>query len=232
MNKKEWLDRLKEILRKIDVVNIKSISLYEEAFCHKSYANEHKLNYNQQRLEFLGDAAISWVITNYLYSLQPKIKEGEMTIIKAKLVCTNTLAQAAKELSLEKLLLLGNGAMKSEMTNKTLEDTFEAFAGAIAQDQGIKKVIKLLDLTLVKYHKENLIQFDKDYKTKFQELIQSTSNSKEHKIEYIRETDGEQKVCTLKYMGITYGVGVALNFKDAEQLAAKQALEKCQIKGE
>ena len=59
MNKKEWLDRLKEILRKIDVVNIKSISLYEEAFCHKSYANEHKLNYNQQRLEFLGDAAIS-----------------------------------------------------------------------------------------------------------------------------------------------------------------------------
>ncbi len=184
MNKKEWIDNLKETLRRIDITNIKTLSTYEEAFCHKSYANEQKLNYNQERLEFLGDAAIGWIITNYLYSIQPKLNEGEMTIMKAKLVCTETLAMAAREMHLERLLLLGKGAQKSELRNKTLEDTFEAFCGAIAQDQGIKKVIKLLDLTLVKYHKENLIKLEKDYKTQFQEHIQSITNSLDHKIEY------------------------------------------------
>ena len=155
-----------------------------------------------------------------------------MSIIKSKLVCSETLARAARELGIDKLLMLGNGAMSIKLSDKTLEDTFEAFCGAVAQDQGIKKVINVLDLTLVKYHSENLIQFDKDYKTKFQELIQSTCGSKDHKIEYIHSTEGEEKVCTLRCMGITYGVGIASNFKDAEQEAAKQALDKCQIKGE
>ncbi len=231
MNKKEWLDSLKELLRKIDITNIKSVSLYEEAFCHKSYANEHNLSYNQQRLEFLGDTAIGWIITNYVYNIKPKLNEGEMTILKSKLVRTDILAKAALELHLEKLLLLGNGATKTKISDKILEDTFEAFCGAIAQDQGIKKVIKLLDLTLVKYHKENLIKLEKDYKTQFQEHIQSTTDSSEHKIEYIHETEGDVKVCKLMHMGITYGVGKAGNFKDAEQDAARQAMAKCQLKG-
>ncbi len=232
MNKKEWLDKLRDVLKKVGIENIKSISIYEEAFCHKTYANEHRLKYDQQRLEFLGDAAIAWIVTNYLYSLKPKITEGEMTIIKSKLVRTETLAQACSDLGIEDLMLLGNGAKKSQISKKTLEDTFEAFCGAIAQDQGIKKVIKVLDLTLVKYHRENLIQFDKDYKTKFQELVQSTSGLKDHKIEYIHDTNGDIKICTLMFMGMTYGRGEATNFKDAEQEAAKQALTKCQIKGE
>ena len=229
MNQKEWKNNLISTLKKISIDNFKSIAIYQEAFCHKSYANEKRLSYNQQRLEFLGDAAIGWIITNYLYGIKPKISEGEMTIIKSQLVNKRTLAKAAKELNLDKLLYLGKGASNSEITDKILEDTFEAFVGAIAQDQGIKKVIKLLDLTLVKYHQENLVKFTKDYKTQFQELVQSISSQKDHKIEYKHEIDGDVKICKLYYMDNLYGIGKAKNYREAEQLAAQEALSKCQI---
>lgn len=234
MNRKDWQQHLQTILNKIDIKNPKRLSLYQEAFTHKSYANEHKLKYNQQRLEFLGDSAISWIISNYLYSFQhPILSEGDMTIIKSRLVSTDTLAKAACEIGLEKLLFLSKGAASSKISNKILEDTFEAFVGAIAQDQGIKKARKLIDLTLVKYHQENLIQFNKDYKTQFQEFIQSSCDTNLHKIEYLKETDendDKKKIVKLYFMGNLYGTGEATSFKKAEQLAAKEALSKCQTK--
>lgn len=230
MNQKEWKNNLISVLRNIDISCPKTLSLYMMAFTHKTYANENKLNYNQQRLEFLGDSAIGWIISNYLFGINPKINEGDMTIIKSKLVCSKMLAKAAKDIKIDKLLLLGKGLLNQPMTDKMLEDTFEAFVGAIVQDQGIKKGVSLINKTLIKYHKDNLVKFDKDFKTQFQEIIQSTSSATNHQIRYEHIDAKDVKTSKVYYMDNLYGVGRAKNFKEADQLAAKDAISKCQFK--
>ncbi|MGL4951785.1 MAG: ribonuclease III [Mycoplasma sp.] len=224
MNQKYWTNKLIEILSNYKIHRPKSIAIYQEALTHKSFANENGIQKNQQRLEFLGDAAIGWVISNYLFSIRPTVTEGQMTIIKASLVNTDTLAMAAKEIGIVELILKGKGLV--QMSPKVLEDSFEAFIGAIAQDQGIKKVINILNLTLIKYYENKLINLEKDYKTKFQEEMQSIHGVSTNSIEYISEPVGKQYESKLYYAEMLYGVGLGETKKKAEQLAAKNALEK------
>ena len=105
---------LQEILFNYDI-RIQKLSIYIEAFTHSTYANENNKKYNYERLEFLGDSAISWIITNYLFSKTNK-NEGLMSTIKSKLVSGTNFASIAKKLNLEKLILVGHGMKKDGIT--------------------------------------------------------------------------------------------------------------------
>lgn len=225
MNQKIWNNSLLEILKKFNINNPKSVAIYMEALTHKSYANEKLLKYNQQRLEFLGDSAIGWIVSNYLYNIKGKINEGEMTRAKASMVNNETLAKVCKEIGLDKLIYLGRGMKPDNLSNKILEDTFEAFIGAIACDQGIKKVVNLINQTLIYYYENNLVSSEKDAKTKFQEIIQSKSGSTSeiYYKHYIKDND---KISELYYNSVLYGAGKASTYKEADQIAASSALEK------
>lgn len=227
MKQNIWRNNLLTVLKDINIENPKSYSIFMEALTHASYSNENGLRYNYERLEFLGDAAIEWVVVNYLYSRKPNMSEGEMSIKKANIVKQETLVKACKETKLDKLMFLGKSIREKNIPDKIYEDIFESFVGAIAQDQGIKKVSILLNKTIIKYYESDLLITDKDFKTRFQELVQA---SKDYRPIY-KHTDGKIKISKLYCVDTNgneflYGEGRASNFKQADQLAAKQALEK------
>ncbi len=230
MNQKEWRDSLLKILKNFGINNPKTFSIYMEALTHPSYANENGLKYCYERLEFLGDAAIQWIIVNYLYGKKPEMDVGNMSTIKSNVVKKETLANACKQINLNKLILIGKGNIISE---RICEDVFEAFIGAIAQDQGIKKVSQILNKTIIKSYEMNEIDISKDYKTRFQEEIQA-SNIFKPIYEHIDK--GKQKYTKLYCVDtngnkLLFGEGQATDFKSADKLAAKQALEKNFSKG-
>ncbi|MDE6289451.1 MAG: ribonuclease III [Ureaplasma sp.] len=218
---------LKKILTKYKI-NPKNYSVYIEALTHPTYSNEKKLNYSYQRLEFLGDAAISWIVSNYLF--KSNLTESEMSLRKSNIVKGQTLAKIAREdFELESLILRGNGL--SEITDKILEDIFESFIGAIYKDQGIKKVQKILDEVLLKKVDNNSINLEKTYKTQFQECImknQKNNSNLNGGIKYIHFWMEEKKQwhVELSFDNNVYGTGIANKKKQAEELAAKEAMEK------
>lgn len=226
MNLAKWQNKLLTILKIYGVSAPKTFAIYREALTHKSYANENRLSKNQQRLEFLGDAAIGWVISNYLYGLNENLDEGKMTTIKSWLVKTETLALFARNMSLHELLFLGKGMDREKLSDNILEDTFEAFIGAIAQDQGIKKVFSILKDTLILYYEDNPQMFQKDAKTEFQELVQSVNGHDRESINYKHSEKDNKKYSKLYYGNLNYGVGVGNTWKEADQQAAKEALQK------
>lgn len=225
-------------LLKREHIQFKSLSIYIEAVTHKSYANEARSHRSYQRLEFLGDACIDWVISNFIYSRKIEtnkgslrdLDEGEMTRVRSKLVKTESLARAAVDLGLDKVILVGHGFENTcnINLNKIHEDVFESFIGAVAQDQGIKKVIKILDKTLIRYYNEGLVTTEKDYKTIFQEEMQKISKSDIHYL--LVENNPNQKVIHLLWNGLVYGIGAGRNRKEAEYAAAKDAFEKIRKK--
>ncbi|MCV3743750.1 ribonuclease III [Ureaplasma sp. ES3154-GEN] len=219
----QFLKRLK--------IEPKTLSIYLEALTHKSYANEQQLQHDYQRLEFLGDACIQWVVTNFVFSYvnkdtNKKLNEGEMTRLRSKLVRRETLAKAAQNLGLDRLIMVGNGSEFKSTANmdKIYEDVFEAFIGAVAQDQGIKKVSRIIDQTLISYFLTGNVNLQKDYKTIFQEAVQKNSMAS---IQYrLISTDEPVKEVHLLWDGLVYGIGKGQNRKEAEQKAAADAFSK------
>ncbi|MEK7154669.1 MAG: ribonuclease III [Patescibacteria group bacterium] len=118
---------------------MKSISKYTQAFVHRSYVNEHPGKQSNERLEFLGDSVLSLVISNRLYKLFPDLPEGQLTARRSYLVQTTTLAERAKDLGLDKHLLLSAGEEQSGGRTNTglLANTFEAVLGAMYLDDGL-----------------------------------------------------------------------------------------------
>lgn len=216
---------LKIFLKKLNIFHPKNLSIYIEALTHKTYANEHNLNYNYERLEFLGDSAINWVVTNFLYK-SDKSNEGSLSLTRSNLVKKQTLASCCRQIGLNKFILFGNGA-KNNISNESIyEDVFEAFMGAIAQDQGIKKVIQIIQSTLIKNYHSNIEKFtNKDYKTQLQEILQAKGINLP---EYTKITTNYSKLKKVKvvFNGCTYGEGEGNSFNEAEQNAAKNALDK------
>lgn len=124
----------------------KNRDLLREALTHRSYAGEHNLQYDNQRLEFLGDAVTELVLSDWLFNEYPSVREGGMTKIRASLVCQSTLANIARHLGLGEFILLGNGEIESGGADRdsTLCDLIEALIGAIYQESGYEKVHKWL----------------------------------------------------------------------------------------
>ena len=215
----------------LDNLNIKPnlINLYETAFYHTSYANEND-TVSYERLEFLGDAVLELLMSEYLYN-RYEYDEGEMTKLRAHYVCTTANYEYSKKLGLEKYLKLGVGEEASGGRNRKaiLADVFESFLGAIYLDQGIDVAKKFFNENIVPHIENHEIDFFDDYKSVLQEYVQTDKKSLEYKL--IEETgpahNRKFKVEAI-IDGIVYGEGIAGSKKAAEQEAAKDAISKAQ----
>jgi ribonuclease-3 len=213
-------------------INFTNKELLKNAFIHRSYLNEHK-NYKGQsneRLEFLGDAVLSIVVSTFLFEKLPSSPEGELTQLRAALVRTETLAKLAQKLSLGNFLYLSKGEEDSggRNNNSILANTFEALIGAIYLDQGTKVAEKFLaDNVLLKW-KELASTAVSDNKSKLQEVLQKLYHeSPSYKIITSWGPDHDRRFEMGVYLGEKcLGKGVGKNKQEAAQNAAKNALPK------
>ena len=143
---------IKNLFKKINI-SPKKYSLYYEALTHSSYSNENHLNYNYERLEFLGDAIISYYVTNYLFNVKPELKVGDMSKKKIIIVQSKSEIFAAKKLNLQEYVYLGKSLFNDKKNlDRIYEDVYEALVGAIYLDLGINKAADFIKNTLVKYY--------------------------------------------------------------------------------
>lgn len=212
--------------------SFKNKKLFEQAFVHRSFLNETKEQLeSNERLEFLGDSILSFIISDHLYRTYPEFKEGVLTNLRSLLVNTKTLAAAAKKLGLGRFLLLSRGEEESKgRENDTLlANSFEALIGALFLDQGAEGVREFLKATLFPLANEYVEkrQF-KDPKSILQEFVQS---KKQHSPSYrvlVEKGPPHAKTFTMGvFVGDTLmGEGVGKSKQEAEEAAAKAALEK------
>ena len=221
---------MEELLKKLNI-EPKNLSLYEQAFIHTSYAYENSLNYSYETLEFLGDAFLELVVSDYLYR-ENKFHEGEMTKMRASYVCENALYEYSCILGLNKYIKLGKGEEEHDgYHNKTIvADVFEAFIGAMFLDLGLETVKKFMYENIINLIEDNKIDVEKDYKSALQEYVQTSKKSLEYEVidEYGPAHD-KRFVVAVKIDDIVYGRGMAHSKKEAEQNAARDALSKAKI---
>ena len=222
---------MEELFSKLKI-KPKDKELYKTAFSHSSYLNEHKVKNNYERLEFLGDAVLDLVVADYLYT-NHKESEGEMTKVRANYVCENANYSYATDLGLQKYILVGHGETKDgEPVKKAIvADIFEALMGAIYIDLGYSTVRNVILKIIVPYIENPNISFFSDYKSSLQEFVQTEQKS----IEYVivnEEGPAHNKTFTVNAIieNIVYGTGIGSSKKEAEQEAAKVALEKLAVK--
>jgi len=227
-NKKE---RILELQNSLEYY-FDDLELLETALTHSSYANEHNLHPSKsnQRLEFLGDTVINLVVSQYLYQKYPFYPEGELTKIRAKVVCESSLALAAKKIKIGEYLLLGKGEETTggRKRDSILADASESITGAIFLDSDYETVTKFLinnfEKDIVKaVAKGNLFV---DYKTQLQEQLQKITKSKiSYKVTKEEGPDHNKLFYVDVLVGSdVIGSGIGRNKKESEQLAAKEAL--------
>lgn len=127
-------------LERILGIKFRDTAVYREAMTHKSFAAEHQLGYDNQRLELLGDAVVQIILTDYLYRRYTDLQEGDLTKIRSAMVNQDALAQFAREISLGSFLLLGRGELelKGQDRDSTISDAFESLIGAVYLDRGLE----------------------------------------------------------------------------------------------
>lgn len=212
--------------------HFKNKELLTRAFTHSSFANEHKKQEikNNERLEFLGDSVLSLVISEYIFSSFPELPEGELTKLRATVVCETSLAKSAREMQVGSFIHLGKGEEMTGGRNRDsiLSDAFEAILGAMYLDGGFevarKHVLKYLENTLNEAKEGKIFN---DYKTCLQELLQQHSYEK---IEYsiIKEQGPDHNkefFVQVMHGSKVLGTGWGRSKKEAEQHAAQNALE-------
>ena len=213
---------------------INNLSLLNTALTHSSYAYEnrsHGMTMDNERIEFLGDSVLGLIVSTFLYKNFPEMNEGEMTKIRARYVCEHALANYARKISLGKYILLGKGELMNggKDRNSILADTFESVIGAYYLDVGFECTRKVvLDLISDEMLNCDLADSFVDYKTQLQELVQRDADNviKYYVVNEIGPDHNKQYDVVVKINDATYGGGLGKNKKEAEQLAAKQALEK------
>ena len=229
MNKRKKIEKLEE---KLDL-NFNNKDLLVQAFCHKSYLNEHpefSLGQNE-RLEFLGDAVLELVVTEHLFKNYPDNPEGDLTDWRAALVNTKSLAKISKKLKLGKYLLLSNGEKRERGKAKQymLADTFEALIGAIYMDGGYGEVKQFIqNYLLVELPKIISLELFKDPKSELQEVAQEKEGiTPTYEIVDEEGPDHEKRFrmgVFLEEEKLAEGEGGSK--KEAEEKAAQKALKR------
>lgn len=204
--------------------------LLEHALTHSSYANEHKgggLTSNE-RLEFLGDSVLGMVVAEHLYRTHPDMPEGELTRTRAALVCEGSLYEVAKRLGLGGYLRLGKGedAGGGRGRPSILADAVESVLAAVYLDGGIDQARQLIRDLILDREVEKAV--DRDYKTALQELVQR-ENGQVLAYRAVGERGPDHAkifIMEVELNGKSVGVGEGRTKKEAEQMAAKAALER------
>ncbi|MFA5658823.1 MAG: ribonuclease III [Oscillospiraceae bacterium] len=220
---------MKEFQKILDYT-FKNEKLLYEALSHSSFANENKKQRrSNERLEFLGDSVLSIVVSDYLFLHFKHLPEGELTKIRAALVCEKSLYNFAREIDLGKYIMLGKG---EEITggrerSSILADAFEAVIAAIYLDGGLESARKHILRFIPEDISSNSSVGFNDYKTILQEIVQQNP---EEKVEYylIDESGPDHNKAfsvQVKLNTNVIGEGAGKSKKQAEQMAAKEALE-------
>lgn len=210
-------------------------ALLEQALTHKSHLNEVKdrKRKDNERLEFLGDAVLSLIISEHLATAFPDAPEGELSKLKAHLVSEIALAQAAKRLDLGNLLRIGRGEelTQGRMKSSLLADALEALIAAIYLDGGLEAARTFTLRTLAQDFQDLSDREQKrlgtDYKTQLQEWCQKRFEMLPQYVTVRESGPDHQKIFEVQVMirGEILGAGMGRTKKEAEQMAAKQALE-------
>lgn len=221
---------LKELEKKLNI-SFKNKSLLKNAFIHRSYLNEHpeeRLG-NNERLEFLGDSVLSFVVSEHLYERFPSHPEGDLTNFRASIVNARSLAKIGQELDLGEYLFLSRGEEATGGRSRTylLANTYEALLGAIYLDQGIELSKRYVQKYLLPSLDEIISKrLYKDYKSHFQEMSQEGRGiTPEYKILKEAGPDHEKEFTTGVYLGSRLiSTGTGRSKQEAEQEAAKSAI--------
>ena len=219
-----------KLLEKFNIVP-NNEELYEIAFTHSSYIAKHELDYDYERLEFLGDSVLNMLTSEFLQNMHPSYSEGKLTKLRANYVCQNALIVYSHENDLDKYIKLNledNAISDNEVISITA-DVFESFLGAIYLDQGIEKAKEFLQQTVFPYIEAKTIFFY-DYKS----TIKEYGDAEDVEVSYeLLEEHGapHDKTFVMRILinGADYGHGVGKSKKEAEQLAACKAIDRLNI---
>ena len=226
------MEHLKDALLEQFGLVFEDNSLLETAFTHTSYANEHrllKISHNE-RLEFLGDAVLQLIISEYLYKKYPKKPEGDLSKLRSMIVREESLAGFARDCRFDQFIKLGRGEEKSGGRNRDtiLGDLFEAFLGALLLDKDVETVKDFIYRVMIPKVEAGDFEQATDYKTKLQELLQVNGD-----VEIVYQVTDETGPAHAKNFAVAVlingqkaGQGQGRSKKLAEQEAAKDAFEK------
>ena len=206
-------------------------ALLERALTHSSYANENRRRgiLDNERLEFLGDSILGMEVAAYLYGRYPDMREGEMTRLRAELVCEGSLAAVGEAIGLGEYLRLGKGedAGGGRKRPSIVSDAFEAVLAACWLDGGPQVAHRIVHEMVIARIPEDLSHPDRDYKTELQELLQKNPDN-HFRYEPAGESgpDHDKRFAVqLLVNGSVAGTGVGRSKKEAEQNAAHDALQ-------
>ncbi len=215
-----------ELLKKLKI-NTNNKKLYEQALTHTSYANENRVE-SYERLEYLGDAVLELIMSEYLYKNTNEV-EGVMTKLRSHYVCENALYEYSLRLGYNNYLKLGHGEEESggKFRKTIVADIFESMLGAMYLDQGLDFVKKFMQENIMPIIENETLDFFDDYKSKLQELVQTDKKSLEYEL-VDEEGPAHDKKFTVavKIDNVVYGTGTAHSKKEAEQVAARDAINR------
>ena len=218
------MSNLEELEEKLGY-KFKNIELLRTAVTHSSYGNEHDVDYNE-RMEFLGDAVLELAMSKKLYDFI-HLDEGVLTKTRAKAVCEAALDLYASKINLNEYLLLGKGEEQTGGRNRgaIIADALEAILGAVFLDGGFIEAQKIVEALFIPYLNEVLKY--KDYKSLLQEKLQSEKRTIKYDIVREEGPANDKTFESVVYMDdILMGRGIGRSKKEAQQNAAKDALEK------
>ncbi|MDE1548033.1 ribonuclease III [Jeotgalibaca caeni] len=225
------MQELTKMIQKDYGIIFKDASILSEAFTHSSYVNEHRLMNlkHNERVEFLGDAVLEIIVSEFLFYHYPDWNEGKLTRLRAQLVCEPSLASFAKECRFDQHIRLGKGEenMNGRQRPALLCDLFEAFVGAVFLDQGMEAAKQFIHQVVLSKIKEDAFSHAMDYKTLLQEELQKNGDIKIKYVLLVEEGPSHSKrfEVAVQVDDKTLGTGVGTSKKLAEQSAAKEALQ-------
>lgn len=235
----EFICNISELEKKIKY-SFENKSILVNALTHSSYSNEQKAHKNQcesnERLEFLGDSVLSIIVSEYLYKKFFCKPEGELTKLRASVVCTRTLSKLASSIGLGNYLYLGKGEEEAGRTNiKILENAFESLLAAIYLDSGnnIETVSDfLLPLMIPEIEIASHDEIGQDYKTSLQQFIQASTTDRIFYVCVNESGPDHAKIFEVeaRLNSNIIGKGVGKTKREAEQNAAKEALALFDVK--
>lgn len=220
-----------------DTLNIhfSNLKYLKQAFTHSSYINEVKSkNYqDNERLEFLGDAVLELTVSDYLFKTFPELTEGQMTKLRAAIVCESSLVEIAESLNFGDYVLLGKGEEYSGGRQRPalLADVFEAFIGALYLEKGIEVVKEFFEVHVFPRINHGFYSQSQDYKSQLQEYVRQKSQGPitYSIIDEIGPAHDVEFHVEVVVDGNALGKGIGRSKKESEQMAAQQALIKLGI---